>query len=106
MLVERRGDLERERGGLVEHHHVARDELDGTRREVLVRVSLGTGSDRTGHLQDVLVAQPVRDRLVTDDDLRDPGRVTEVDECDTAVITAPVDPTREGDGLADVLGSQ
>ena len=48
----------------------------------------------------------VRDGLVTDHDLRDARRVTQVDEGHATVIPAPVDPAREGDGLTDVVGSE
>jgi hypothetical protein len=48
----------------------------------------------------------VRDLLVADDHLGDAGRIAEIDERDSSVITTTIDPAREGDGLTDVLCSQ
>jgi hypothetical protein len=46
------------------------------------------------------------DLLVADHDLGDARRIPQIDEGDSSVITTAIDPTREGDGLTDVLGSQ
>lgn len=104
--LEGRGDLERQRCGLVEHDDVAHHDLDLTRGEVLVLVALGAPGDDTGDLEHELGAQRVRDRLVTDDDLGDARGVAQVDEGHSTVIAATIDPPGEGDGLTDLLGPQ
>src|SRR5665648_317155 len=48
----------------------------------------------------------IRDSVVPDHHLSNPGGVAQVEERHAAVIPAPVDPARERDGLADLLGSQ
>jgi hypothetical protein len=48
----------------------------------------------------------VRGLLVADDDLGDARGIAEIDEGDATVIATTIDPTREGDGLTDVLGSK
>jgi hypothetical protein len=48
----------------------------------------------------------VRHLFVADDDLGDARCVPKIDERDSSVITTAIDPTREGDGLTDLLGSQ
>jgi hypothetical protein len=40
------------------------------------------------------------------DDLHEPGAVAQVQESDATVVAAGVDPAGDGDGLADVLGTQ
>ena len=105
-LVERRRDLERQRLGLVEHDDLGGDELDLAGGEVRVLVARRPATDLAGHLQHVLRAQTVRDGLVADHHLRDARRVPQVHERDPTVIAPPVHPAREGDGGADVLGSQ
>lgn len=104
--LEGRGDLERQGRGLVEHDDVAHHDLDLTRGEVLVLVTLGATGDHTGDLEHELGAQRVRDRLVADDDLGDARGVAQVDEGHPTVIAATIDPTGEGDGLTDLLGPQ
>jgi hypothetical protein len=38
--------------------------------------------------------------------LGDAGRVTQVNECDTTVVTTPADPPGQGYGLSNVLGAK
>jgi len=52
-----------------------------------------------------LGTQPIEE-FVADDDLGDPGAVPEIDEGDATVVASLGDPTREGDGLTNVAGTQ
>ena len=67
-------DLERQRRGLVEHDYIRSRHLDLAGGEVRVLVAARARRRPPGHLEHVLVAQPVRDRLVADDDLGDAAR--------------------------------
>ena len=57
-------------------------------------------------LEAVLRAQVVGDLLVAHDHLHDAAGVAQVEERDPAVIAPPRHPPGQGDGLADVLGTQ
>nr|BFF21874.1 hypothetical protein GCM10025730_53950 [Promicromonospora thailandica] len=103
---QRGGHLERQRRRLVERDDLGGDDLDLAGGQVGVGVALGTTADLARHLQHELGPQRVGDLLVPDHDLGDAGRVTQVDEGHSPVITAAIDPAREGDGLTDVLGPQ
>src|SRR5690606_25474246 len=59
-----------------------------------------------GDLQDELAAQRVRGLLVADDHLGDARGIPQIDERHASVIATTIDPARESDGPADVLGSQ
>jgi hypothetical protein len=48
----------------------------------------------------------VEDLFLADHNLGDAGRVTQVNECDTTVVTTPADPPGEGYGLSNVLGAK
>ena len=102
--VERGRDLERQRRRLVEHDDRLGDDLNRTRRKVGVLVAVGAGADDARHLQDELGAQRVRHRLITDHHLGNARGIAQVDKRDATVVTAPVDPARESDGLTNVLG--
>ena len=74
--------------------------------------SLPSGRGRTlaGDLHAVLVAHVVGaallEHLVADDHLHDARRVAQVEERHSAVVAPTGDPSREGDGLAGVVGTQ
>jgi len=48
----------------------------------------------------------VEDLLFADHNLGDAGCVTQVNECDTTVVTTPADPPGEGYSLSNVLGAK
>ena len=83
--------------------------LDGARRQVRVDRLRRAGDDLALGLEDELVADLVRELgrlgrpLRVDHELRDPGAVTQVDEDEPAVVTAPRRPAGEGEARADVL---
>ena len=103
-------DLERQRGGRVEHLELADDDLDVAGRQVGVRVALGALAHLAGDLDAELVAHVVGaalgEHLVPGDDLGDAGGVAQVEEGDPAVVSTPRHPTGEGDGLSCVVGTQ
>ena len=99
------GHLEGQGGRLGQDRHVRVDDLDLAGGQRGVRIALRAHGHGAGHGHDRLVAQLVRD-LLAHDDLDDAGGVPEVDERDSAVVTAPVDPPREGDGGSGVRGAQ
>ena len=99
------GDLEGQRGRGVEDLDVGHDDLDLAGGQVRVGVALRPGAHLAGDGQDVLGPQVVGD-LLADDDLGDARGVAQVDEGDAAVVPAPVHPAGQGDGPADVRGSQ
>ena len=71
-----------------------------------VLVAFGTLGDGADDLQHILVAQSVEDLFFADHNLGDAGRVAQVNECDTTVVTTPADPAGEGYGLSNVLGAK
>ena len=71
-----------------------------------VFVAFGASADLAGNLQDELGAQLVGHALVAHDHLGDAGGVTQVNEGDTAVVTATVHPTGERHGLANQVGAE
>ncbi len=102
-------DLERQRGGGVEHLDEARDDLDLAGGQVGVDVAPVTGGDLADDLDDVLAAQVVRrpgQHLVARDHLHDAAGVAQVDEGHAPVVTPLRHPPGEGDGLAGVGGTQ
>ena len=99
-------DLERQRRGRVEHGELVHHDLDLTRGQVGVLVTLRTPLHGARHLQDVLVAQLMELVLVPHHDLRHTGGVPQVHERHAAVVAAPADPARQRDGLSNVLGGQ
>jgi hypothetical protein len=102
--------LERQRRSGVEHFKDRGDHLDLTGRQVGVGVALRSGAHVTGDPHAVFVAQVVSaallKHLVARDDLDDPRGIPQVQERHPAVIAPLGHPTREGDGLAGVGGTQ
>ena len=103
-------DLERQRGGRVEHLELADDDLDVAGGQVGVGVALGALAHLAGDLDAELVAHVVGaalgEHLVTRDDLGHARGVAQVEEGDPAVVSTPRHPTGEGDGLACVVGAE
>jgi hypothetical protein len=103
-------DLERQRSGRVEHLQGRGDNLDLPRRQVGVSVALRTGAHLAGDPHAILVANVMAtallEHLVAGHDLDDSGRIPQIEERHTAVIASLGHPTREGDGLAGVGGTQ
>jgi hypothetical protein len=48
----------------------------------------------------------VEDLFLPDHDLGDAGSVTQIDECDTTVVTTAAYPAGQGYGLSNVLGAK
>ena len=99
-------NLERQGIGGVKNHHLVRDDFDLSRGQRRVLIALRTLADGTRHLQDVFVPEPVEHFFLADNHLGHAGRVTEVDECNTTVITAAAHPAGQGNGLSNVLGTK
>ncbi|SIJ70564.1 Uncharacterised protein [Mycobacteroides abscessus subsp. abscessus] len=99
------GDLEGKGGRLGEDLHARVDDLDLTGGQVGVLVAFGALGDRAGDLDDGLIAQCVG-IVLADDDLDDSRSIPQIDEGDTSVIAATIDPPGEGDGLSCVCGTQ
>ena len=103
-------DLERQRRRLTQHLESAHDHLDVTRGQLGVGVALGAQPHLAGDLDTELVAQLVRptlgQHLVAGHHLGHPRRIPQVEEGDSAVISALRHPAGERDGLSGVLGAQ
>src|SRR6185312_17208838 len=80
-------DRERQRSGGAEDLDIVGDDLDLAGRDAGVLVAVGTFLDGADDLEAVLRPQLVGD-LLADDHLDDPGRFTQVDERDAAVISS------------------
>ena len=96
-------DLERQRGRRAQDLELGGNHLDLTGGQVLVGVALGAQAHLAGHLDAVLVTQVVRsalgEDLVTNDHLRHPRRITQVEEGHATVIAPTGNPPGQGDGL-------
>ena len=89
-------DLERQRGGPVEHLKVGDVDFDFTRGQVRVRRPLWTRLDDAGDLDAVLGAQVVGALShlgLTEDHLGNARAVAQVDEDDATVVAAARHPT-------------
>ena len=85
-------DRERQGVGLTQHAHGVGDDLDLPRRQSRILVALGATLHPADDAQAELVAQWVGDLGFADNDLNHPGRVTQVQERDPAVVAAMRDP--------------
>ena len=98
-------DLERQRGGLVEHLELADVDLDGTGRQVRVLGALRTGLHATAYADTVFAAQRVGalgDLGLAEHDLGHAGTVAQVDEDHATVVSTTAYPAGEGDLRVDV----
>ena len=98
------GNLEREGGRRVEHLDVICHHLDLTGRDRRVRVPIGALPYCTRDLENEFGSQLVGD-LLADDDLGDPGGITQIDKGNPAVVPAAIHPSGQGDGVANVAGA-
>ncbi|MCY1222952.1 hypothetical protein D9M72_350610 [compost metagenome] len=99
-------DLEGQRIRGVEDGHLLGDDLDLAGGQRRVFVTLRTLRHRTDDLQDVLIAESVKDLFFADDHLGDARGIAKVNECHTTVITTPAHPAGQGYGLSNVLGAK
>src|SRR5690606_33872412 len=107
--VEALVDGERQRRGLGQHLELADVDLDVTRGDLRVLVTLGARGDLAGDLDAVLGAQLVGTLghlALAEHDLGHAAGVAQVDEDHSAVIAPPRHPAGERDGLAGLLGTQ
>jgi hypothetical protein len=102
-------ELERQWCALTQHGQRRRVDFDITRRDFGVRVALRAGLDDTVDRDAVLRAQPVRigeHVCLTEHDLRDAGRIAQVDEDDAAVVATARYPAGQRHLLTGVGGPQ
>jgi hypothetical protein len=113
-LVDLRGLVDRERRGqgVGEELHRRHGQLDLTRAQTRVDVALLAADHLPARREDVLRAQPLRERmrlgrrLRVEDELDDARAVAEVDEDEAAVVAPAVHPAGDADPLAYPAGVQ
>ena len=99
-------EVERRRFRLIEDGQFPAEHFNAARDQVGVAGAFGTGADKAHHLQAVFIADGVSRledfRIVrVTDDLQQTFAVAQVDEDDSAVVTATVGPTVKGHRLTD-----
>jgi hypothetical protein len=99
-------DLERQRGGFVEHHDARGDYLDLAGGNARIDIAFNSPAHLARHRDTPLVTQVVRDLVVADDDLHDSRGVPQIDERHTTVIPATGHPTGERHSVASVRRAQ
>src|SRR5581483_3740908 len=96
-------DLERQRRRAREDAQLVDLQLDLAGRQVRVDRLRRARDDLADGLDDELVAELLRDLGFLEDELHLAGVIAEIDEDESAVIAARVDPAGEGQALPDVL---
>lgn len=102
-------DGERQHRRLRQHRQVGDEHLDVTGRDVGVLVALRPSGHLADHPQAVLgpqVVRPLGHLTFAENHLCHTAGVPQVDEDHPAVVAPPSHPAGEGDGLANVLGTQ
>jgi hypothetical protein len=105
------GGREGRRLGLVEQKQFAGDDLDLASGHVGVIEPFATAADASLDRDDVLRTRGVGFGvggcdLLVDHDLGDAGAIAQIEEDETAVVAAAVDPAHENDILARVFGAK
>ena len=96
LVFERGGHLERQGVGLGEHLDGFGHDFDLAGGEMLVLIAFRTQAHLTGDLDHELGAQRTCLLLVVDDDLHKAGGIAQINEGDSTVVAATVDPTGTG----------
>jgi hypothetical protein len=99
-------DLERQRVRGVQNHDFLGHDLDFARGKSGVFVALRSLGYRSDDLKHVFVPEAVEHLFLADHHLGDARRVTQIDECDTTVVTTAGHPASQGYGLSNVLGTK
>ena len=105
-------DVEGGSPGLVEDGHALGGDFDLAGRQVGVDGLVGAPGDAAGDLDDPFAADLPGEfvrfgvQVGVEDGLHDAGSVAQVDEDEVAVVSPPVDPSRQGDLLSLVVASQ